>query len=52
MRNKVCRYCSSPLMKIDHYGDVLIGCVSRAITGVVPATSDSPWKCSKTILKR
>ena len=25
--NKVCPHCSSPLMKIDHYGEVLIGCV-------------------------
>jgi len=27
MRNKTCRYCNSPLMKIDHYGEVLIGCI-------------------------
>ena len=27
MRNKVCRYCDSPLTKIDHYGEVLIGCL-------------------------
>jgi uncharacterized Zn finger protein (UPF0148 family) len=25
--NKVCPHCGSPLMKIDHYGEVLIGCV-------------------------
>ena len=25
--NKVCPTCGSPLMKIDHYGEVLIGCV-------------------------
>ena len=25
--NKVCPHCASPLMKIDHYGEVLIGCV-------------------------
>ena len=27
MSNKVCPTCGSPLMKIDHYGEVLIGCV-------------------------
>ena len=27
MRNKACRYCNRPLMKIDHYGEVLIGCI-------------------------
>ena len=27
MRNKVCPTCGSPLMKIDHYGEVLIGCL-------------------------
>ena len=27
MRNKVCPHCGSPLMKIDHYGEVLIGCI-------------------------
>ena len=27
MRNKICPHCGSPLMKIDHYGEVLIGCV-------------------------
>jgi uncharacterized Zn finger protein (UPF0148 family) len=25
--HKVCPHCGSPLMKIDHYGEVLIGCV-------------------------
>jgi hypothetical protein len=25
--NKVCPTCGSPLMKIDHHGEVLIGCV-------------------------
>ena len=27
MRNKVCPACGSPLVKIDHYGEVLIGCI-------------------------
>ena len=27
MSNKVHPTCGSPLMKIDHYGEVLIGCV-------------------------
>jgi hypothetical protein len=27
MRNKVGRYCNRPLMKIDRYGEVLIGCI-------------------------
>jgi hypothetical protein len=27
VRNKACRYCNRPLMKIDHYGEVLIGCI-------------------------
>jgi len=27
MSNKVCPACSSPLVKIDHYGEVLIGCL-------------------------
>ena len=26
VRNKVCRYCNRPLVKIDRYGEVLIGC--------------------------
>jgi hypothetical protein len=25
--NKTCRYCNRPLWKIDHNGEVLIGCV-------------------------
>lgn len=24
---RMCPYCHRPLMKIDHYGEVLIGCV-------------------------
>ncbi|MGB6769303.1 MAG: hypothetical protein WBE50_14665 [Methyloceanibacter sp.] len=27
MSNNVCPSCGSQLMKIDHYGEVLIGCV-------------------------
>ncbi len=27
MSNKVCPYCDQPLMKIDRYGEVLIGCI-------------------------
>ena len=27
MSNKVCPICGSPLMKIHHYGEVLVGCV-------------------------
>jgi hypothetical protein len=27
MRNKVCPTCGSQLIEIDHYGEVLIGCV-------------------------
>ena len=27
MSNKVCPTCGSPLMKIDHYAEMLIGCV-------------------------
>ena len=27
MSNKVCPYCNGPLMKIDHYGEVLVGCI-------------------------
>lgn len=27
--NKVCRYCNRPLIKIDRYGEVLIGCIDR-----------------------
>jgi hypothetical protein len=27
MRKKVCRYCNRPLMRIDHYGEELIGCI-------------------------
>ncbi len=36
---KTCPSCGSPLVKIDHYGEVLIGCIDcnrwgrRAITG-------------------
>ena len=29
MIDKVCRYCNRPLMKIDHYGEVLVGCIDR-----------------------
>ena len=27
MRNKTCRYCNGPLMRVDYYGEVLIGCI-------------------------
>ena len=27
MSDKVCPYCKGPLMKIDHYGEVLVGCI-------------------------
>ena len=27
MSDKVCPYCNGPLMKIDHYGEVLVGCI-------------------------
>jgi hypothetical protein len=27
MRDKICPYCNHTLMKIDHYSDVLIGCI-------------------------
>ena len=27
MNDKVCPYCSRPLMQIDHYGEVLVGCI-------------------------
>ena len=27
MSEKVCPYCNGPLMKIDHYGEVLVGCI-------------------------
>ena len=27
MSNKVCPYCNGPLMEIDHYGEVLVGCI-------------------------
>ena len=27
MSDKVCPYCSRPLMKTDHYGEVLVGCI-------------------------
>jgi hypothetical protein len=27
MRNKTCRYCNRPLMRIDHNGEMLIGCI-------------------------
>jgi hypothetical protein len=26
-RNKACRYCNRPLMEIDHYGEMLVGCI-------------------------
>jgi hypothetical protein len=28
VRNKACRYCKGPLMKIDRYGEELIGCIA------------------------
>ena len=27
MNDKVCPYCNGQLMKIDHYGEVLVGCI-------------------------
>ena len=27
MRDNVCGYCSRPLMSIDYYGEMLIGCI-------------------------
>jgi len=27
MSDKVCPYCNGPLMEIDHYGEVLVGCI-------------------------
>ncbi len=27
MSNNFCPYCNHPLLRIDHYGEVLIGCV-------------------------
>jgi hypothetical protein len=27
MSDKVCAYCNRPLMKIDHYGEVFVGCI-------------------------
>lgn len=27
MENKVCRYCTRPVITIEHYGEVLVGCV-------------------------
>ena len=28
MSDKVCPYCNGPLMEIDHYGEVLVGCIT------------------------
>jgi hypothetical protein len=25
--DQVCPYCNRPLMKIDHYGEMLVGCI-------------------------
>jgi hypothetical protein len=25
-KDKTCRYCNRPLMKIEYYGEVLVGC--------------------------
>jgi hypothetical protein len=27
MSNKVCLHCNHPLLRIDHYGEELIGCI-------------------------
>jgi hypothetical protein len=27
MLGGVCRYCNRPLLEIDHYGELLIGCI-------------------------
>jgi hypothetical protein len=27
MSDQVCPYCNRQLMKIDHYGEVLVGCI-------------------------
>ena len=27
MSDKVCPHCNRPLMEIDHYGEVLVGCI-------------------------
>ena len=28
MSDKFCPYCNGPLMEIDHYGEVLVGCIN------------------------
>ena len=28
MSDEVCPYCNGPLMEIDHYGEVLVGCIN------------------------
>jgi hypothetical protein len=27
MSNPLCPYCQSPLMEIDYYGELLVGCI-------------------------
>ena len=33
MNDKVCPYCNRPLMEIDHYGEVLVGCIECNLWG-------------------
>ena len=28
MSNKICPYCNGPLIEIDHYSEVLVGCIN------------------------
>ena len=42
MSDRVCPDCSRPLMKIDHYGEVLV-VASTAIAGATQATISWSW---------
>ena len=48
---KTCPYCNCPLMRVDYYGEVLIGCVYCNRWGY-PGDKKLTMEMQNTILKR
>src|SRR6476620_7036921 len=47
----MCPYCNRPLMEIDHYGEMLVGCIECNRWGH-PGDEKSSWSCWKAISRR
>ena len=45
MSDETCPYWNRPLMRIDHYGEVLVGCVYCNRWGRPGTTRGASWKC-------